>query len=85
MTVEKGKNITGKYHKDVVLEKPKNIIKNDALSLVLNISVLHDKVPAHTSEIVTACLKKEKGTVLPHLPYSLDLVPCDFFMFPKFK
>ena len=32
--VEKGKNITGKYHKDIVLEKPKHIIRNDALSLV---------------------------------------------------
>ena len=33
-TVEKGKNVTRKYYKDVVLEKLKNTIKNDALSLV---------------------------------------------------
>jgi predicted acetyltransferase len=23
--------------------------------------------------------------VIPHLPYSLDLAPCDFFLFPKMK
>ena len=40
VSVEKGKNITGKYYKDIVLEKPKNI-RDDALSLVLSISVLY--------------------------------------------
>ena len=50
-----------------------------------HIRLLHGNVPAHASEIVTAFLKKEKVTVLPHLPYSLDLALCDFFMFPKLK
>ena len=40
MPAEKGKNITGKYYKDIVLEKPKNI-RNDALPLVLNIFVFY--------------------------------------------
>ena len=42
-------------------------------------------VPALASEIVKAFWKKEKVTVLPHLPCSLDLALCDFFMFPKLK
>ena len=85
VSMGKGKNITGKYYKDVVLEKSKNF-RNDALSLVLNIPVFYyDNVPTHTFEIVTALLKKEKVTVLPHLSYSLDLAPCNFFMFPKLK
>ena len=81
------KNITVKHYKDIVLEKPKNIIRNDALSLVLNISVFYMAImiPANASEIVTAFWKKEKVTVLPHLRYSLDLALCDFFMFPKLK
>ena len=49
------------------------------------IRLLHGNVPAHASEINTAFLKKEKVTVFPHLPYSIDLVQCDFFMFPKLK
>ena len=84
--MEKSKNITGKYHKDIVLERPKNIIKNDALSLILNnIRLLHGNDPAHASEIVKAFLKKEKVTILHHLTYPIDLVECDFFMFPKLK
>ena len=51
-----------------------------------HIRLLHGNVPAHASEIVTAFLKKEQVlTVLPHLPYSIDLVQCDSFMFPKLK
>jgi hypothetical protein len=30
-------------------------------------------------------LEKYKMAVIPHLPYSPDLAPCDFFLFPKMK
>jgi hypothetical protein len=30
-------------------------------------------------------LSKNKVRILPHPPYSQDLAPCDFFMFPKIK
>jgi len=30
-------------------------------------------------------LAKNKITVIPHPPYSPDLAPCDFFIFPKLK
>ena len=41
VSMENGKNITVKHYKDILLEKPKSIIRNDALSLVLNISVFY--------------------------------------------
>ena len=89
MLVKKGKSIIGKYYKDVVrvLKKLINNYQKRRLSLVLNISVFYMTMPPliHTSAIMTAFLKTEKVTVLPHLPYSLDLAPCDFFMFPKMK
>ena len=50
-----------------------------------HIRLLHGNVSALASKIVTVFWKKEKVTVLPHLPYSLDLALCDFFMFPKLK
>ena len=80
--MENGKNITVKHYKDILLEKPKHIIRNTGFK---HIRLLHGNVPALASEIVTAFWKKEKVTVLPHLPYSLDLVLCDFFIFPKLK
>ena len=48
-----------------------------------HIRLLHGNAPALASEIVTAFWKKEKVSVLPHLPYSLDLALCDFFMYPN--
>ena len=83
--VEKGKNITKKYYKDIVLEKPKKYQKQCPVTGFKHIHLLHGNGPAHASEIVTMSLKKEKVTVLPHFPYSLDLAPCDFFKFPKLK
>jgi hypothetical protein len=33
----------------------------------------------------TQFLAKHKMAVIPHPPYSPDLAPCDFFLFPKMK
>ena len=34
---------------------------------------------------VSQCLAKNNMTVIPHPPYSSDLAPCAFFLFPKLK
>ena len=69
MSVEKGKNITGKYYKDIVLQKPKKKYqKRRPVTGFKHIRLLHGNGPAHVSELVTMFLKKEKVTVLPHLP-----------------
>ena len=82
----KGKSITGKYYKDVVLKKLKKYYqKRRPATGFKHVRLLHDNAPAHTSAIVTALLKKEKVTVLPHPLYSPELAPCDFFLFPKLK
>ena len=84
--VKKGKSITGKYYKDVVLKKLKKYYqKRRPATGFKHVRLLHDNAPAHTSAVVTAFLKKEKVTVLPHPPYSPDLAPCDFFFFPEIE
>ena len=84
MPVEKDKKHHPKYYKDIVLEKPKKYYqKRRLVTGFKHIRLLHGNVLAHTSPIVTAFLKKEKVTFLPHLPYSLDHTLCDFIMFPK--
>jgi len=46
--------------------------------------VLHqDNAQAHKALSVKTFLTKHKITVLEHPPYSPDLAPCDFFVFPK--
>jgi [histone H3]-lysine36 N-dimethyltransferase SETMAR len=46
---------------------------------------LHDNAPAHRSLSVQGYLAKHCTTVLSHPPYSPDLSPCDFNLFPKLK
>ena len=59
--VKKGKSITGKYYKDVVLKKLKKYYqKRRPTTGFKHVCLLHDNAPAHTSGIVTAFLKKEK-------------------------
>jgi len=45
----------------------------------------HDNAPAHTALSVQQFLAKNNMTVIPHPPYSPDLAPCDFFLFPRMK
>jgi len=50
-----------------------------------HIFLLHDNAPPHRAQVVTKVLDKRKVKVIPHPPYSPDLSPCDFFLFPKLK
>jgi hypothetical protein len=43
----------------------------------------HDNAPALTSLLVRQFLTSTKMTVISHPPYSPDLAPWDFFLFPK--
>ena len=45
----------------------------------------HDKAQAHSALSVTRYLASLGWTIIPHPPYSPDLAPCDFFLFPKMK
>jgi len=45
----------------------------------------HDNAPAHTSALAKAKLVELGYELLPDPPYSPDLDPCDFFLFPNLK
>ena len=42
-----------------------------------------DNTPVHNSILVTDYLTKMGIKIVPHPPYSPDLAPCDFWLFPK--
>lgn len=44
-----------------------------------------DNAPAHSALSVKTFLAKHNIPILDHPPYSPDLAPCDFFLFPKVK
>jgi len=45
----------------------------------------HDNAPAHASLLTRSYLAKHQISVVPHPPYSPDLAPADFILFPKLK
>jgi len=45
--------------------------------------LLHDNALSHNATIVKQSLAQRKVTVLDHPPYSPDLAPADYFLFPK--
>jgi transposase len=45
----------------------------------------HDNAPAHASLLIRIYLVKHQTSVVPHPPYSPELAPVDFFLFPKLK
>jgi histone-lysine N-methyltransferase SETMAR len=45
----------------------------------------HDNTPAHTFLKTPEFVTNNNMIIVPHPPYSLDLTPCDFTLFPKLK
>ena len=47
--------------------------------------LIYDKAPAHKCVLLQDFLKEEKVVQFSHPPYSPDLSPCNFFLFPLLK
>ena len=47
--------------------------------------LLHDNAPVHVTRSLLDMLDAWDWEVIQHPPYSPDLSPCDFFLFPKLK
>ena len=45
----------------------------------------HDNAPCHTAVSIHEFLAEKSIPVFPQPPYSPDLSPCDFFLFPRLK
>ena len=84
--VQNGKTVTGKFYKDHVLSKvKKHYQKLRPATGLRGLCLIHDNASAHKCALVQDFLKTEKVVQLPHPPYSPDLSPCDFFLFPLLK
>lgn len=81
-----GQTITKQYYvqvltrlRDAVRRKRPDLWASSAWQLH------HDNAPAHSSHLVQAFLAKHGVVQVPQPPYSPDMAPCDFFLFPKMK
>ena len=52
---------------------------------MVTVHLIHDNASSHKCEVVKSFLASEKVKVLNYPPYSPDLSPCDFFLFPRLK
>ena len=69
------KDILGHLHDSIYRKHPELWCRE-------NLLLLHDNIPAHRSVLVQEELARQQVTVLPYPPYSPDLAPCDFCLFP---
>ncbi|GFT73557.1 histone-lysine N-methyltransferase SETMAR [Trichonephila clavipes] len=45
----------------------------------------HDNARPHIARCVLGVSQQNNVEILPHSPYSPDLTPCDFWLFPQLK
>ncbi|XP_037775638.1 histone-lysine N-methyltransferase SETMAR-like [Penaeus monodon] len=81
----KGTAITEPYY-DSLLQKLREAIKTKGLGMLTKgVCLLQGNAPVHNSLIAHLEARSCGYDNLPHPPYSLDLAPCDFHLFPSIK
>ena len=74
------------YYVEVLSEFKKRFRRKRPVLFKLGQNHSHqDNAPVHNSILVTDYLTKMGINTVPHRPYSPDLAPCDFGIFPKLK
>lgn len=84
--VQSGKTINGKYYEDYLKKHLRPAIRKKRPELLAgNPIILHDNATAHGVEGVTSLFQSYGWEILAHPPYSPDISPCDYDLFPKLK
>jgi histone-lysine N-methyltransferase SETMAR len=86
--LEKGRtiiSINGTYYADELRRLRQEIARKRRRKLTQGVWLLHDNWPAHTSQVAMAAATHFGFEILPHPPFSPDLAPSDFYLFPKLK
>ena len=80
-----GQTITGQYYANL-LDQLQEKIREKRPGLAKKKVIFHqDNARPHTSVVAMAKLHELGHELLPHPPYSPDLAPSDFHLFPKLK
>jgi [histone H3]-lysine36 N-dimethyltransferase SETMAR len=80
------RTVTAAWYCEVALPKVFHELKDSRSKTGLqNLMLHHDNASSHTAFRTIDFLQQSGIQLLPHPPYSPDLAPCDFFLFPKVK
>lgn len=83
--LEKSKSITGVYYSSL-LDRLRTELQEKRPRLAhKRVLFHHDNAPAHTSGIAAAKLMEVGFQLVSHPPYSPDLAPSDYYLFPNMK
>ena len=82
--VPPGLTVNYAFYKDV-LERLRKRVQRVRTDIADDWVLHHNNAPAQTALSIREFLAKKDIPVLPHPPYSPDLAPCDFCLFPKLK
>jgi hypothetical protein len=81
-----GQTINKEYHLEVIRHLCDAVWrKRPDLWASCNWQLHHDNAPAHSSHLIQSFLAKHGFPVVCQAPYSPDMAPCDFWLFPKLK
>ena len=84
--VPTGQTVNKEYYVEVLRKFRKRFLgKRPALFKSGQWHFHQDNVPVHNSILVTDYLTKMGIKTVPHPPYSSDVAPCDFWLFPKLR
>ncbi len=83
--IPQGTTVNGQAYKDILQVLVAQVRRKRPQYQAGQWRLLHDNAPAHTSHLVIEYLASQKIEMLEHPPYSPDLAPCDFYLFPKTK
>lgn len=84
--LEEQRTVNAEWYVSVCLPKVLRSIQEKRPKTGLRGIFLHqDNASAHIAQKTTQYFETNKVNLLSHPPYSPDLAPCDYFLFPKIK
>ena len=84
--VPTGQTVNKEYYVEVLREFRKRSHRKRPVLFKSGQGHFHqDNTPVHNSILVTDYLTKMGIKTVPHPPYSPDIAPCDFWLFPKLR
>lgn len=81
----KGKTINGEYYSNLLDQLDRNIREQRPAMAKKKVIFHQDNAPCHKSVIAMGKLHDLKYEILEHPPYSPDLAPSDYYLFPNLK
>ncbi|XP_071083885.1 histone-lysine N-methyltransferase SETMAR-like [Haliotis cracherodii] len=81
----RGQTITREYYSDLLDRLRTAFLAKRRGKITKGVLLQHDNARVHTCRLAVAAVKRNGFKVLPHPPYSPDLAPSDYFLFPNLR